>query len=147
MLLKIFYLHHDLFSVAARLLSEYIKLIFCILLHEDIVLVEHLDGLMDLKNLSSLHILKVDLPLLCLLAERVQLALQVRNLTLSELFKSAHYLLDTGNLFGQGVIGHARMFDRLLLKGVHLINLVFQGGFEELLALGDCIRDLGHLLN
>ena len=39
------------------------------------------------------------------------------------------------------------MLDRLLLQGVHLADLVFQGRLQELLPLRDCFRNLSHLFN
>lgn len=77
MFFEVFDLNHDLIRVASLLISQNLKFVLCISLHENVVLVEDLDRLVDLQNLASLHILKVDLPLLRFLAQGVDLALEV----------------------------------------------------------------------
>ena len=77
MFFEVFYLNHDLIRVASLLIRQNLKFVLCISLHENVVLVEDLDRLVDLQNLASLHILKVDLPLLRFLAQGVDLALEV----------------------------------------------------------------------
>lgn len=129
MFFEVFDLRHDLIGVASLLICQNLKLILCISLHENVVLVEHLDRLVDLQNLASLHILKVDLPLLCFLAQGVDLALQVRDLVLGILLKGAHDFLDTGDLLGESLVGEASMLDRLLLQSVHFGNLILQRAF------------------
>ena len=85
--------------------------------------------MVDLQDLASLHILKVDLPLLRFLAQGVDLALEVRDLVLGILLKRAHDFLDTGDLLGERLVGETSMLDRLLLQSVHLGNLILQRGF------------------
>ena len=126
MFLEIFDLNHDLIRVASLLICENLKFVLCISLHENVVLVEDLDRLVDLQNLASLHILKVDLPLLRFLAQGVDLALEVRDLVLGILLKSAHDFLDTGDLLGECLVGETSVLDRLLLQSVHFGNLILQ---------------------
>ena len=82
MLLKIFDLDHDLVSVAPLLVCQNLKLILGVALHEHIVLVQHLDCLVDLKDFSRLHVLKVHLPLLRILSQIIDLALKIGHLVL-----------------------------------------------------------------
>ena len=77
MFFEVFDLNHDLIRVASLLIRQNLEFVLCIPLHENVVLVEDLDRLVDLQNLASLHILKVDLPLLRFLAQGVDLALEV----------------------------------------------------------------------
>ena len=77
MFFEVFDLNHDLIRVASLLICKNLKFVLCISLHENVVLVEDLDRLVDLQDLASLHILKVDLPLLRFLAQGVDLALEV----------------------------------------------------------------------
>lgn len=125
--LEISDLHHDLFGIAPLLISQDLELVLCVFLHEDIVLIQHFDGLMDLHDFTGLHILKVHLPLLRFLTERVDLALQVRDLMFQELFQRAHDFLNSSHFLGHSVVSESCMFNRLVLKGVHLIDLVFKG--------------------
>ena len=63
------------------------------------------------------------------------------------LLHSRHDLFYPRYFLSQGVIGQPGMLDRLLLKCIHLSDLVFQRSFQELLPLGDSFRDLSHLFN
>ena len=129
MFFEVFDLSHDLIRVASLLICQNLELVLSISLHENVVLVEDLDRLVDLQNLAGLHILKVDLPLRSLLAQGVDLALEVRDLVLGILLEGAHDSLDTGDLLGEGLVGEASMLDRLLLQSVHFGYLILQRGF------------------
>ena len=76
-LLEVFDLHHDLLSVFSLLGAQDFELISRVLLHKDVILVEHLDSRVDLYYLASLQVLKVHLPLLGLVVCLIQLGLQV----------------------------------------------------------------------
>ena len=107
-------LHHDLFGIASLLISQDLELVLCVFLHKDIVPIQHFYSLMDLQDFTCLHILKVHLPLLRFLTERVDLALQVRNLMFQELFERAHDFLNSSHFFGQSVVSESSMFDKLV---------------------------------
>ena len=147
MLLEVLDLHHDLLGVLSLLRAQDLEFVARVLLHEDVVLVEHFDRRVDLYYLACLQVFKVHLPLLGLLTERVQLGLQVRDLMLCKLFESAHDLFDSSHFLCESVVGEACVLDRLVLKCVHLTHLICQCRFEELLAFGNSVRDLSHLFN
>ena len=146
-LLEVFDLDHDLVGVASLLVCQNLELILGVPLHENVVLVEHLDCLMNLENLTRLHVLKVHLPLLRVLCQAVDLPLEVRHLVLHVLLHGRHDLFDPGHLLGQRVIRQPSMLDRLLLEGIHFGDLVLERGLQELLTLSDRLRDLSHLLD
>ena len=75
MLLEVFDHNHDLISVASLLIRQNLKLILRVPLHENIVLVQYLDSLVNLKYFPGLHVFKVDLPFLRLLSQVIDLAL------------------------------------------------------------------------
>lgn len=63
-LLEVFDLDHDFVSVASLLVREDLELVLAVALHEHVVLVEHFDRLVNLKDLPRLQVFEVYLPLL-----------------------------------------------------------------------------------
>ena len=102
---------------------------------------------MDLYYLASLQVLKVNLPLLGFVVCLIQLGLQVGYLCLCELLKRGHNFLDTGHFFSHSIVRLSSVLDRLLLECVHLVDLLTQGRFQELLTLVYILRDGRHLLD
>lgn len=146
-LLEVFHLHHNLFGVFALLAAENIEFVFSVFLNEDIILIEHFDGRVNLENLPGLHVLEVDLPCLRVLCRLIELGLQVSDLMFRELLERAHHFLNPHHLLRQRLISHARVPDGLLLQGVHLVDLLPQSALEETLSLVDRLRDLAYLLD
>lgn len=92
---------------------------------------------MNFEDFSSLHVLKVHLPFLRVLARLVHLGLQISDLVLGELLQSAHDLFDAGHLLSQRVVRQTSVLDGLLLQGVHFVDLFPKGALEEALPLVD----------
>ena len=122
MSLNFFYLGQHKVRVALHLTLKDVELVLGVFLHEQVVLVEHLDGLVDFDDFASLYVLKIDLPLRCVLAYRGDFGLQLGDLVLGELLQRAHHLFNANHFFGQSLVRHARMLDRLFLQGVHLAH-------------------------
>ena len=66
---------------------------------------------MNLENFPSLHVFKINLPLLRFLANLVELCLQIGDLVLSELLQRTHDLLDSCHFLRQSIIGHASVLN------------------------------------
>ena len=126
MRLQVLHLQHDLLSVALLLVREDIEFVLLVFLQEDVVLVEHLDSLVNLQYFASLHILEVHLPLGRLLGQSVDLALQVADLTLDKLLEGAHDFLDSGHLLRHCVVGLAGVLQCLLLYRVYFADHVLK---------------------
>lgn len=147
MSLKVFDLHHDLFSVCSLLVSQNLEFVLKVLLHEDVVLVENFDRLVDLKDFACLHVFEINLPLLGLLRQAVDLALKVTDLVFDELLEGAHDFLDSGHFLRQGFVRLAGMLYRLLLNRIGFTDHILEGSLEELLPLSDSLRYLTHSLS
>ena len=98
-------------GVSPLLISQNLEFVLGVLLHKDVVLVQYLDGLVDLQDFTSLHVFEVDLPLLGIFVKAVELALQVAHLMLHELLESAHDFFDPGHLFGKRLVRESRVLD------------------------------------
>lgn len=147
MSLKVFDLHHDFFSVCSLLVCQNLEFVLKVLLHEDVVLVENFDRLVDLKDFACLHVFEINLPLLGLLRQAVDLALKVTDLVFDELLEGAHDFLDSGHFLRQGFVRLAGMLYRLLLNRISFTDHILEGSLEELLPLSDSLRYLTHSLS
>lgn len=101
---------------------------------------------MDLYYLASLQVLKVNLPLLGFIVCLIQLGLKVGYLRFCELLKCGHNFLYTGHFFSHSIVRLSSVLDRLLLECVHLVDLLTQGRFQELLTSVYILGDGRHLL-
>ena len=66
---------------------------------------------MHFDDFASLDVLKVDLPLLRVLAQGTDFGLEFGDLVLGELLERAHDFLDSCHFLGQGLIRHSSMLD------------------------------------
>ena len=96
-------------GVVGDLSSQRLILLFAILVHEHVILIQYFYSIMYFQYFAALNVFKIDLPFLRVLISRGDLFPQIRQLHLGELFKCADDSLESLHFPHYGVIGDLSM--------------------------------------
>ena len=129
-MLNVLDLGREYTRVVVQLVLQRVVLLLRVLLQEQVVLVQHLDGFVDLEDLPRLDVFKVNLPLLLFLAVRGHLLAQVTQLLLRELLRCADDFLKALHLTSHSFISDSGMFECRLLHRVLLLCSFLQCALE-----------------